>query len=221
MQNAIGPKFLRFNQKIGWIILRPILKFFTDYRACADADCDIKNIKKPVLIVSNHVSYIDPPLIGTVLPINCKAYPVYFITKDKIMAVPVLGGLLKFFGAFSARRGEGLEKSLAEPMEILNRGYSVVFFPEGKRHQIFAMENGRTGAATLALQTNVLVLPVAICGLSPFSWKNFFLRRYYVKINIGQPFLLKNKLAKVFCESNAAVGTQIIMKEIKRLIEQS
>lgn len=217
MPDAIDPKILAVSQKIGWIFLRPFLKFFTRYSF--SANCAISDLRKPLLIASNHQSYIDPPLIGTVLPFDCQAYPIYFITKDTIMTAPVLGGFFKLFGAFRARRGEGLQNSLTQPMTILNRGYSVVFFPEGKRHQIFAPENGRTGAATLALKTDVQILPVAICGLAPFSWKNFFLRRYRVKINVGRPFLLVDKLAELFCEGNIEVGTQVIMREIEKLMD--
>jgi len=214
--DAIDPKILKVTQKIGWILLRPILKFFTGYEPCLDYKQ--YDLKSPLIIASNHVSFLDPPILGTVLPINCPAYPAYFITKDKYVAAPILGGILKLFGAFRAWRGEGYEKSLAEPKKMLFNGCSVVFFPEGGLKKGLL---GKPGTAVLALQTNKPILPVAICGLENFSWKSFFLRKHRVKVMIGKPFLLKEKLSELYSSENIEIGTQIIMQEIKKLFEQN
>jgi len=213
-----SPTTLKYFQKFGWLVLRPILKFFIRYRY--SADCDIKDLTSPFIIVSNHISYLDPPIIGTVMPFNCPVYPAYFITKDKLMTVPLLGSFLKYLGAFRACRGEGLEKSLEEPKKILSSGCSLVFFPQGSRKQDFMLEHGKPGAASLALQTGTPILPAAICGLVPFSWKNFFWRRYRVRVRIGRPFSLKEKLAQHYIsDENLEVATQIVMREIQKLME--
>ena len=220
-KNQINPTSLKVTQKIGWLVLRPILKFFIHYRLLSN--CDIDDLKRPLIIVSNHLSYLDPPILGTILPFGSPAYPVYFIAKDTLMTAPVLGGFLKLFGALRARKHEGLEKSLAEPKEILQNDCSLVFFPQGRRYPYFEfkLEQGRPGAATLALQTQKPILPMAICGISTFSWKNFFLRKYSVKVIIGQPFMLGEKLAQNYAQGDVEVGTQIIMREIQKLLEQN
>jgi 1-acyl-sn-glycerol-3-phosphate acyltransferase len=213
----ISPAGLSIAQKIGWLALRPILKLFTGCRLITR--CDISDLKRPLLVVANHQTFLDPPLIGTVLPFNCPVYPIYFITKDSIMAAPFVGGFLKLCGAFAARRGEGLEKAIEEPRQILKSGYSVVFFPQGKRYPEFKIEQGRPGASLLALETNVNILPVAILGLADFSWKKFFLRRHKVKIIVGQPFALKEKLDQFYASGSIEIGVRIIMQEIKKLME--
>jgi len=211
---------LNITQKFGWLVLRPLLKFFIRYRC--STDCDLKDLTSPLIIVSNHISYLDPPIVGTVMPFGCPTYPVYFITKDKLMTAPFLGGFLKFFGAFRAWRGQGLEKSLKEPKEIIGRGCSLVFFPQGGKKPDFALEQGKPGAAALSLQTDTPILPVAICGLTPFSWKNLFLRQYRVRVKIGQPFSLKEKLTQHYIfEDNLEIATQIVMREIQKLLEQA
>jgi 1-acyl-sn-glycerol-3-phosphate acyltransferase len=122
-----------------------------------------------------------------------------------------------------ARKHEGLEKSLAEPKQILQSGYSLVFFPQGKRYPYFEfrLEQGGPGAAVLAIQTQKPILPMAICGIPAFSWKNFFLRKYRVKVIVGQPFSLQEKLAQNYAEGNIEIGSQIIMREIQKLLEQN
>ena len=215
----MNPTSFRIVQKIGWLVLRPILKFFIRYRF--RAECEIDELKSPLIIASNHLSYLDPPILGTVLPFGSQAYPVYFITKDSLITAPFWGGFLKFLGALRAWRGTGLEKSLAEPKQILERGCSLVVFPQGKRYPYneFKLEQGRPGAATLAFETGKPILPMAICGIQAFSWKNFFLRKYSVKVIIGRPFMLGEKLAQNYVEGNLEVGTQIIMREIQKLME--
>lgn len=216
---TITPRALKYSQKIGWLFLRPILKFFIGYNF--SVDYNLKDIEGPFIIVSNHLSYIDPPILGTVLPFGCKVYPAYFITKDSLMTVPILGIFLKFFGAFRAFRGQGLEKALEEPKKILELGASVVFFPQGRRFQDFNLSQGRPGAASLALSAGKQILPMAICGMYPFSWKNFFLRKYRVRVCVGTPFFLSEKFEQNYAFPNPEVGTQIIMHEIKKLLEQN
>jgi 1-acyl-sn-glycerol-3-phosphate acyltransferase len=220
-KNQINPTSLGIWQKIGWLALRPILKFFIRYRL--SANCDIRDLKRPLIIVSNHLSYLDPPILGTILPFGCQVYPIYFIAKDSLMTTSIWGGFLKMLGALRAWRGEGLEKSLQAPKQVLQSGYSMVFFPQGKRYPYheFALEQGRPGVATLALETGKPILPTAICGIPVFSWKNFFLRKYRVKVIVGHPFSLQEKLAANYAEGNIEVGTQIIMREIQKLLEQS
>ncbi|MBI4709353.1 MAG: 1-acyl-sn-glycerol-3-phosphate acyltransferase [Candidatus Portnoybacteria bacterium] len=204
-------------QKIGWIILRPILKFFTRYRL--QSQTDIGKLPSPLIIVSNHTCYLDPPLIGTILPLGSAVYPAYFMTKDSIMAAPFFGGFFNLFGAFRARKGEGLEKSLEEPKKILGCGCSVVIFPQGGLSHEFAPEQGKPGAAALSLQTNIPILPVAICGIPNFSWKNFFLRKYRIEIKIGRPMLLKERLNQNYVsDENFKIATQVMMGEIKKLM---
>ena len=91
-----------------------------------------KEVSSPVLIVANHVSWLDPSLIGAALFGQVKIFPFFYITKDSLVNFPVFGGFIKRLGAFAAHRGEGLEKSLALPGWFLNSGHSVVFFPQGR-----------------------------------------------------------------------------------------
>jgi len=178
---------------------------------------DIEKLEKPLLIVANHTSNWDSPIIGTAM-ISCKLSPVYFITKDSLMTAPVLGGFLRLFGAFRAHKGEGMETSLIEPKEILENGYCVIFFPQGGRLAEFKTQEGRPGAAVLALQGGYPILPVAICGMTSVNFKDFFLRKNKVKVVIGQPFFLKNRLADDFFDLK--IATKIIMGEIEALLTQ-
>ncbi len=201
-----------------WSIIRLIFKFFLRYRL--ESRTDLSQIKSPLIVVSNHTSYLDPPILGSILPAGFGAYPFYFMTADRFLTARFLGGFLKSIGAFRARKKEGLEKSLIEPKKILREGRSVVCFPQGRIYPEFKIEDGRQGTAMLAIESGVPVLPLAILGISQPSWKNFFLRKYRVKVVVGQPFLLKEKLAQVqISPSRVPDGAKIIMLEIRKLME--
>jgi len=202
-QNFFGPIFCRIFQAMAGLQVS-ILP-------------DVQKLTGPFLIVANHVSWLDPPLVGAALFGRIKIYPFFYIAKDKLINFPLFGGFIKRLGAFAARRGEGLEKSLALPKQLLISGYSVVFFPQGRLYEKFDIEQGRPGAAALALATNKPILPVAISGVSRPYWLKFLLRRCKIKIIVGQPFLLKDKFSP---DSQPVLGsaTKIIMEEVEKLL---
>ncbi|HNI62929.1 MAG TPA: lysophospholipid acyltransferase family protein [Agitococcus sp.] len=81
--------------------------------------------KRPALWVSNHISWLDIPVIGA-------HFPVHFLSKAEVEAWPVVGRLAKAGGTLYIKRGSGDSKAVAKQMaEHLQVGRSVLFFPEG------------------------------------------------------------------------------------------
>ncbi|HNJ86159.1 MAG TPA: lysophospholipid acyltransferase family protein, partial [Agitococcus sp.] len=75
--------------------------------------------------VSNHISWLDIPVIGA-------HFPVHFLSKAEVEAWPVVGRLAKAGGTLYIKRGSGDSKAVAKQMaEHLQVGRSVLFFPEG------------------------------------------------------------------------------------------
>lgn len=201
-------KFLRLPfYHLAWLLLRLFLKIFTGYRVKFKAPLPKKG---PLLIVANHLSFLDPLLVGTSFPFFSKIHPIYFITQDVLMEKPILGLLLKALGGFPAKKGQGLEVSLATPKKLLEQGKTVVFFPQGRRQQIFDVNQGRVGSAVLALDTKTPILPLAIIDSAPGSIKKFILRKRKIKVVVGQAFTLK--------QENLPEATKEIMQKIGQLL---
>ena len=79
-----------------------------------------------VLIVSNHLSMADPPLIGAKL-----GRYIYFMAKEELFQFKPVGAFLRNVGAFSIKRG-GLDRSaLSKTRRVLKNGKALVIFPEG------------------------------------------------------------------------------------------
>ena len=104
----------------------------------------------PAIVAANHPSYLDPILLSLQVE-----RPIRFMAWDALFRVPVLGGLLRIFGAFPVdiRPGQG-RTAFAKAKELVEAGEVVGLFPEGKRSRAGWMEPSlREGAARLALET--------------------------------------------------------------------
>jgi 1-acyl-sn-glycerol-3-phosphate acyltransferase len=113
----------------------------------------------PVVIAGNHPSYLDPILIGLVLPRR-----VYFMAWDKLFTVPVLGAVIRHFGAFPVRLGTRDPNAFAAALEVLESGRALGIFPEAGRSKAGVMNPLKTGAVRLAIAANAPIIPVTITG---------------------------------------------------------
>lgn len=171
--------------------LRVVFNFF--FRLEVESREDLKKLTGPLIIVSNHASWIDPFLIGMAFPFNAKIFPIRYATLWKYYYFPVFTFLIWLFGGFPIRKGIGLEKSLAVPEEILGFGGVVGIFPTGKRTRVWNKNQPvkpKRGAAYLAIKTNTYILPVKIEGNMGMNFKGFLTRKYKIKIKTGKEFLL-------------------------------
>ncbi|MEQ8832887.1 MAG: lysophospholipid acyltransferase family protein [Miltoncostaeaceae bacterium] len=129
----------------------------------------------PVLIVCNHISQADPPIIGVAaLPRRS-----YYMAKIELFRIPVLRRIVRGLGAFPVDRGASDRRALRLAREILGRGDQMLMFPEGTRRTDGALRPGLPGAGTLGLVPGVTVIPAAIWG------SHRFMRR--VRVAFGPP----------------------------------
>ncbi len=114
----------------------------------------------PLVVVSNHESLADVLLIGT-LP-----WDMRWLSKASIFRVPFLGLMMRMAGDVAVRRKDAASRS--ESYRVLTRwierGASVMIFPEGTRSKTRDMLPFRNGAFRLAIETGRPVLPLAVTG---------------------------------------------------------
>jgi 1-acyl-sn-glycerol-3-phosphate acyltransferase len=117
-----------------------------------------------LVIALNHLSALDPPLAGSFSP-----RAVYYMTKTELLdGIPApVGELLRYTGAFSVRRGQGDREALRVARELVREGRAVGIFVEGTRQRFGHPGAPHPGAAMIAMQEDVLVVP---CGLDSFGW---------------------------------------------------
>ena len=116
------------------------------------------------VLAANHWSNFDPWPLG--LPLFPRRF-LRFMAKSELFWFP-LGAVITAGGAFPVRRGERDEQAIAAAVALARAGHAVVMFPEGtrrakgmrKRHQA----RWHTGAARIALEAGVPLVPAAISG---------------------------------------------------------
>lgn len=113
----------------------------------------------PVLIVANHSSVLDPPLVGGVCP-----RPLTFLAKAELFRIPGLGGLIRRLGAQPLRREGADPSALRTAQRVLAEGRALLVFPEGTRGPEGTLRDAKPGAALLAMHGGVQVVPAYVSG---------------------------------------------------------
>lgn len=113
----------------------------------------------PVLICSNHVAIKDPLMLAVL-----QRRQIFFMAKEELFRNRLLGGALRFVGAFPVARGTGGAEALEQAEKLLKDGSVVGVFIEGTRSKTGELQKPKTGAALLAYQTKAPVVPVCITG---------------------------------------------------------
>jgi 1-acyl-sn-glycerol-3-phosphate acyltransferase len=133
----------------------------------------------PLIVATNHVSFLDAPLVLTVVP-----RPTVVLVTDVMRRVPVVATFLRAFGSIFVRRGEGDVDALAKALEVLSAGGAVAIAPEGRRSS-HGLIQGQSGVSHLAMASCSPVLPLAAFGQERLSRRWWMLRRSRVTVRLG------------------------------------
>jgi 1-acyl-sn-glycerol-3-phosphate acyltransferase len=121
-----------------------------------------------LVVAANHFSWIDPPALGAASPRT-----LYYMAKVEAHRVPGLGQLMRTFGAFPVRRGESDRDAVRTMREIVRDGNALGMFPEGSRQRGGVPGAVQPGAAMVAINEGVPLVPAAIHGSQEWRLGNF------------------------------------------------
>jgi 1-acyl-sn-glycerol-3-phosphate acyltransferase len=121
-----------------------------------------------LVVAANHFSWIDPPALGAASPRT-----LYYMAKIEAHRVPGLGQLMRTFGAFAVRRGESDREAVRMMREIVREGNALGMFAEGTRQRAGVPGPVQPGAAMVAINEGVPVVPAAINGSHAWRLGNF------------------------------------------------
>ncbi len=146
----------------------------------------LENIPKTgaLIIAGNHLSNADPPAIGAFAGLVRDSR---FMAKKELFAVPVLGWFFRRCGYISVdrKRTIGDFGALEGAIAALNRGESVVMFPEGTRSKTGKPQKPKSGVGFLVYKTGAQVLPVKVQGTFGWPW----VRK--IRVKFGRPITLQ------------------------------
>ncbi len=139
------------------------------------------------LLVGNHMSMVDIPLGFAYLgDPNIRGW-----AAAKWSSHPLFAPIVHVGGGIFIRRGEVDRSSLREAIDWLKSGKPFALSPEGTRSRNGALQRGKTGAAYLAAEADVIVVPMGFIGTDQ-AFRTLFLklRRPKLALHIGKPFKL-------------------------------
>ena len=171
------------NPVIYWCIRALFVPFFLLYFRLQRIGREHLPRSGPLLLASNHRSFLDPFIIGTLV-----RRPVYYMAKRELFEKRWQGWILNALGAFPVDRGAGDSSAMETARAILERGDCVVVFPEGTRVRPGPLGEPRRGIGRLALETGAPVAPVAVIGTEDVR-RGWRIRPRKVRIRVGRPLL--------------------------------
>jgi 1-acyl-sn-glycerol-3-phosphate acyltransferase len=119
------------------------------------------------VLAINHLHWIDIPVVGVTCPRN-----VNFVAKVEAIRVRGFGRYIRTFGTLAVRRGESDRDAVRLMRQAARDGRVLGLFVEGTRQHTGRPGTAQPGAAMVALQEDVPVVPVAIYGTQDWSLRN-------------------------------------------------
>ena len=169
------PPTARFLQRV-------TLRLFADLEVI-----DSENVPPfgPLIIVANHQSNLDPPMIVSTVPRR-----VRFLAKRDIFKGPIVSWLLRQYGAYPLNREGADPRAYRWALDQLNRDQAIVIFPEGTRNP-GSMKKALSGVAQLALKSEAPLLPVGITGTERMgTWLRVVNPTGRLRVKFGMAFSL-------------------------------
>jgi long-chain acyl-CoA synthetase len=171
----------------------------------------LAKVNGPALLISNHVTDIDAGLILSALPLRWRVrlaiatqgellrdwrsppvtMPWYLRWKSKLGYV--LAAAL--FNVFSIPRQSGFRQSFAYAGEAVDRGWSILIFPEGSETRDGKIQPFKAGIGLLASELNIPVVPIKLDGLFELKQqRNLFPRPGTVSVTFGDPIRFSSQV---------------------------
>ena len=162
----------------------------------------------PVILATNHVNFIDAPLLYALMPRQITG-----LAKIEIWDNPVLGLVATSWGVIPIQRGELDLDAIRLALRALHEGKILGIAPEGTRSHHGRLQRGRPGIVLLALHVpDALMLPMALYGHEGFFRNLRQLRRTHINLVFGQGFYLDPGKARITHEMRQEMTDEIMMQ---------
>jgi 1-acyl-sn-glycerol-3-phosphate acyltransferase len=182
---------------ICWVVVWLFFRLFFRVRIVGQEHIPRKG---PLVIASNHISLLDPPLLGL-----CTPRFVHFMAKEELFRNRFIAKLLRYLGGFPVRRGAGDRQAIRIAIAIPSQGGCLAIFPEGHRYRDGKLGPGLPGVALIARKAGCPIVPAAIIGKY-----RLFAR---LTVRFGEPYVPD------FAEDNDALVADL-MRRIQALLDR-
>jgi 1-acyl-sn-glycerol-3-phosphate acyltransferase len=146
---------------ISYLLVFPIFRWLLRGRTAGNANVPTQGA---LVVVANHGSHLDPPLLGHAL-----GRPVAFMAKEELFRVPLLGPIIRACGAYPVARGASDRDAIRVACQRLAEGWATGVFLDGTRQRNGRVNAPLHGAALLAARCSCRWRSSTATGLSDRS----------------------------------------------------
>ena len=165
---------------VSYLLVFPLYRLLFRGRTASNGQVPMEGA---LVVVANHGSHLDPPLVGHAL-----GRPVAFMAKAELFRVPLLGPIIRACGAYPVSRGASDREAIRVAMARLAEGWATGVFLDGTRQGNGRVNDPQHGAAFLAAKAGIPLLPVAIVNSHrALGTGRLWPRLVPIHIRIGQP----------------------------------
>jgi 1-acyl-sn-glycerol-3-phosphate acyltransferase len=167
--------------RLGWIGFRAVFKFYFGWRVHTSERVPLTG---PVILASNHASFLDPPLVGAGIQRG-----INYLARASLFRFPVLGWILHEWQVVPVDRDGGGAKGLKAILDRLLGGGAIILFPEGTRSPNGELQPARSGIGLTVIKSEAPVVPVRVFGtFEAYNRKMRFPRPFQsVVVKYGRP----------------------------------
>jgi 1-acyl-sn-glycerol-3-phosphate acyltransferase len=168
----------------------------------------------PALVVINHLGDADAALLVGCLPVAPDA-----LGKIELYDLPILGKLMDWYGVIWLHRGQADRRAIRAALQGFSENRFIVIAPEGRYSLIRGLEEGSHGAAYLAVQAGIEIIPVVVIGTENEKIYGHLkrLQRAPVCLRVGRPFRLARQADR---RETLRAGTVQIMHHLSALLPE-
>jgi 1-acyl-sn-glycerol-3-phosphate acyltransferase len=169
----------------------------------------------PLIIASNHINFMEVPLLYT----HLQPRAVTGFAKAETWDNPAMGFLFNLWGAIPIQRGEADSVAMKNALVALQQGKILAIAPEGTRSGDGRLGKGHPGIVMLAYYSHAPILPLVYYGVERLRDNISRLRRTDFNIRVGKPFYIKFAAQKVNREMRSEIVTEIMYQMASLLPE--
>ena len=179
-------------------VLDPIMDYYAARRATGKER--LEGVKGPVILVANHASHLDTPVILSALPRRLRKRTVVAAAADYFYRNRLVASLVSLIFntvPVERRRGGGMSKNGGHLDGLLDQGWNLLLYPEGTRSRDGMPGPLRRGAAVLAASHNLTIVPIRVTGTAEAMPPGRFWprrrhdrpvpRRHRIEVSFGEP----------------------------------
>jgi len=171
---------MNFTYFVTWSGFRLLYRLYFRWRVF---NCERVPASGPVILASNHASFIDPPLVGAALDRD-----ISYLARDSLFRFPGIGALLRSVNSVPVDRDGGGAAGLRAIMDRLLAGGGIILFPEGTRTYDGKFQPVRSGLGLVVIKSTAPVVPVRVFGTYEAYGRHLRIPRpYQVMVKFGEP----------------------------------